>query len=61
MLQFAYCQKIQQYDVITTSNYVNMSIKGSEMLEKLSTLICVIFMSSRASDEVARGRFVSLE
>ena len=26
-----------------TSNYVNMSIKGSEMLEKLSTLICVIF------------------
>ena len=44
-----------------TSNYVNMSIKGSEMLEKLSTLICVIFMSSRASDEVASGRFVSLE
>ena len=43
LMQFAFCQKIRQYDVIMTSNSVNMSIKvSSEMLEKKSTLFCAI-------------------
>ena len=44
-MQFAFCQKTRQYDVIMTSNSVNMSIKvSSEMLEKKSTLFCAILV-----------------
>ena len=56
-MQFAFCQKIRQYDVIMTSNSVNMSIKvSSEMLEKKGNIIlCYFGPRIMSSFEVIEG------